>query len=394
MAGKSANADDVEFPQSPAAAWFASMFGQCWKEPSTEDDLKFDDVQKQDQEKKDGKKDKKSKKRKECAKGSLQDGGKIEGNTDGNTHRFLIDNTVLQIKSHPGVAFRYSKVDTDKVKSGPGPAKWGETIEGFDEGDGWLKVGSFYLPMVYQGVPIVTPVVSEATPEAKASRAPATPLANVVRSSQTCEGTPEVKTDTVLSEPACSAEDNRSNAAPEATTTEKDLTSDQPRVDSELVTASIPKSEVDDNKDLYEDASNLKSSGIGQGVESIITGSAEEGVGDDATVDPQCCKGEPMSSPDCAVEEQPLHAWFTRPSVGTWLVVLPQVDEHPPNDDGMPQPRQLHWRHLPSVGTWLHQIPRRRSLAVEFTHVNNCKLEDSACNQAPKACNDTMDLLM
>ena len=38
------------------------------------------------------------------------------------------------------MAFRHSKTESDKVMTGSGPAKWGDTVEGTDEGDGWLKV--------------------------------------------------------------------------------------------------------------------------------------------------------------------------------------------------------------------------------------------------------------
>jgi len=156
-----------------AAAWFSGLFGHCTKEPATGADFVFDA-----ESKKKEKKEKKVKKGK-TAKTNTEDVSTAHavnvpagdastgtpvvrlGRTDGKTKRYLIDNSLLKIQKSPGVAFRHSKTESDKVMTGPGPAKWGDTVEGTDEGDGWLKVGHLYLPMLHQGVPIIK-LVAEA----------------------------------------------------------------------------------------------------------------------------------------------------------------------------------------------------------------------------------------
>lgn len=72
--------------------------------------------------------------------------------------RFLVDNRFLQATTQ-GILFRHSKSEADKVRADGSPlAKWDETVEGVDEGDGWLKVGAFYLPMKLEGVQVLTSV--------------------------------------------------------------------------------------------------------------------------------------------------------------------------------------------------------------------------------------------
>merc|ERR1712228_155431 len=64
---------------------------------------------------------------------------------------FMIDNTML---------FRNSR-DLEDIHFDRCGAEWGSIVQGIEEGDGWLKVGEFYLPMVVQGVAVVTPVCSK-----------------------------------------------------------------------------------------------------------------------------------------------------------------------------------------------------------------------------------------
>ncbi|CAE8650227.1 unnamed protein product, partial [Polarella glacialis] len=47
---------------------------------------------------------------------------------------------------------------------------WGEVMNGTDEGDGWLKVGRYFLPMIINGTPVLTQCADSAH---QASRAPA-----------------------------------------------------------------------------------------------------------------------------------------------------------------------------------------------------------------------------
>jgi hypothetical protein len=68
---------------------------------------------------------------------------------------FLVDNCNLQVGTS-GLAYRKSKCVEDRVLDVEGPS-WGTEVEGVDEGDGWLKVGNSYLPMVLEGMCVLTP---------------------------------------------------------------------------------------------------------------------------------------------------------------------------------------------------------------------------------------------
>jgi len=71
---------------------------------------------------------------------------------------YLVDNDGLQV-STSGLAYRKSKHIDDRELEIEGP-KWGTTIRGIVDEDGWLKVGRFYLPMALEGVNVLTPVNS------------------------------------------------------------------------------------------------------------------------------------------------------------------------------------------------------------------------------------------
>uniref|UniRef100_A0A7S4R1R5 Ubiquitin-like domain-containing protein n=1 Tax=Alexandrium monilatum TaxID=311494 RepID=A0A7S4R1R5_9DINO len=60
-------------------------------------------------------------------------------------------------EASPGLGFRCSKDLEDRAGDGA-VAAWGATVIGADEGDGWLKVGSRYLPMVLQGIQVLAPI--------------------------------------------------------------------------------------------------------------------------------------------------------------------------------------------------------------------------------------------
>jgi len=285
---------EEEFAGS-AAGWFAGMFGQCWKEPSTEGDLKFDEL---DKKQKKEKKEKKLKKKKddttpeqEASAPAAKQGQARK--TAAGTSRFLIDNSVLQIKGHPGIAFRSSKSDSDKVKSGPGPARWGETVEGIDEGDGWLRVGNFFLPMVYQGVPFVTPVVekpAEETPvvEKSAEQAPV--------AEKPAEETPVVEKPTeetpVVQKPAeemVAVQSAEKSAGQAAVAAEENKVLESPCDDADVCQRGT-------------DVSSEPCNPVGQSENSVPTDEEAENH-----------------------EEQPQAAWFAQPSVGTWLMAPPQA---------------------------------------------------------------------
>lgn len=74
--------------------------------------------------------------------------------------RYLVDNRFLSSTSL-GLAYRRSKHFEDVVGmgvgTGPCTAAWGSTVLGINEGDGWLRVGSMFLPMEANGVPVLTP---------------------------------------------------------------------------------------------------------------------------------------------------------------------------------------------------------------------------------------------
>jgi len=380
-----------EMTGSPLADFFVGMFGQCWKEPSTEGDLQFGMPDKKGKSK--DKKEKKSKKEKKEKEGNKEAGkdaahasssdAAVEGSAAPPAtvapFKFLIDNSVLQVKSSPGIAFRNSKCDSDKVKTGePGPAKWGDILEGIDEGDGWLKVGEVYLPMEYKGVPIVTPYAGDGKP-IDSGRSPASPLRNTPSSPRTSSkvgaGTPAAKP---TPEPAEQAE--------ATTLAAKGLLepSDAAALEEEMVVKSV-------QIDFVE----------GEGAKV-----AEKVAEEEAKV---------VDMPTPAASE----AWFLKPSVGTWLqplpkfraeeaLVIPEAKEkcafalefepevqacqaaqvlEEPNVAAeaeetcafvfeepvkqlapAPEPGPVDMRHLPSVGTWL-QMPspalRESCVAVE-----------------------------
>mmetsp|Transcript_143295 Transcript_143295/g.399465 ORF Transcript_143295/g.399465 Transcript_143295/m.399465 type:complete len:290 (-) Transcript_143295:74-943(-) len=69
--------------------------------------------------------------------------------------KYLVDNSRLQHQG-PGVFWRRSKNTTD-IEGREHYAAWGTIVEGYDLGDGWLKVGSLYLPTHHHGVQVVSP---------------------------------------------------------------------------------------------------------------------------------------------------------------------------------------------------------------------------------------------
>merc|ERR1740121_845446 len=74
-----------------------------------------------------------------------------------NIVHFRVSNEIVQNQRRSGLAYRFTKSETDKVRR-ENPVPWGSIVKGFDEGDGWLRVGRYFLPMTYQGMPLLVPV--------------------------------------------------------------------------------------------------------------------------------------------------------------------------------------------------------------------------------------------
>lgn len=73
--------------------------------------------------------------------------------SDGSLH-WRITNQFLKANTR-GLAYRSTK-DNSKVRNAV--ASWGTTVPGTESGDGWLKVGEWYLPMKVDGNTTITPV--------------------------------------------------------------------------------------------------------------------------------------------------------------------------------------------------------------------------------------------
>eukprot|EP00416_Gambierdiscus_australes_P035519 CAMPEP_0171096356 /NCGR_PEP_ID=MMETSP0766_2-20121228/44412_1 /TAXON_ID=439317 /ORGANISM="Gambierdiscus australes, Strain CAWD 149" /LENGTH=300 /DNA_ID=CAMNT_0011555321 /DNA_START=17 /DNA_END=919 /DNA_ORIENTATION=- len=65
--------------------------------------------------------------------------------------QFLLDNSRLHYAG-PGMRWRLSK---DMRNSSDHYIEWGSLLEGADQGDGWVKVGQFYLPTEIEGVKVL-----------------------------------------------------------------------------------------------------------------------------------------------------------------------------------------------------------------------------------------------
>lgn len=83
---------------------------------------------------------------------------------------YLVDNSELQGVTC-GLAYRSSKNVEDRFLDIDGPM-WGTTVIGSDEGDGWLKVGDFYLPMTLEGMPVLVQDSSFLSEDAHSSSEP------------------------------------------------------------------------------------------------------------------------------------------------------------------------------------------------------------------------------
>lgn len=66
---------------------------------------------------------------------------------------YLVDKSRLQTSAR-GLKYRLTKRLDDHDNMGD-IVVWGASIKGIDQGDGWLKVGERYLPMEFQGIPVL-----------------------------------------------------------------------------------------------------------------------------------------------------------------------------------------------------------------------------------------------
>lgn len=71
----------------------------------------------------------------------------------GEEKEYYLDNSQLRAGTK-GMAFRVSKNVGHREHGLAGPS-WGTTIYGRDEGDGWVSVGEYYLPMLLEGTPVL-----------------------------------------------------------------------------------------------------------------------------------------------------------------------------------------------------------------------------------------------
>jgi len=68
---------------------------------------------------------------------------------------FLVASSILQDET-TSLAYRRSKCTEDRELDIGGP-RWGTTIVGVDDKDGWVKVENLYLPMTLAGTRVLTP---------------------------------------------------------------------------------------------------------------------------------------------------------------------------------------------------------------------------------------------
>lgn len=78
---------------------------------------------------------------------------------------FLVYNAELAARTN-GLGYRVNKFKKHKDTRVPGP-RWGTTIRGVDQGDGWVRVGDRYLPVKLHGQPVLHEQ-EEPLPEAEA----------------------------------------------------------------------------------------------------------------------------------------------------------------------------------------------------------------------------------
>lgn len=219
---------------------------------------------------------------------------------------YLVDNSILQIQGRPGVGFRYSKHDVDRVGDERSPAMWGDIVHGMDEGDGWLKVGDHFLPMSYQGMPVL-----KRLPELDAEE---TPL---------CAGW--MSSSSSSSSSLCREAGLKAMGLP--TLARMPL----PEADQALMRSvrSGRRSKEAPLSPLLEQRSREE-------VDEVDEEREEEAAAKRSEAEPR--------------------AWFLQPSVGTWLRQTPAAPVEVTRlaeDIEEKEDTEVKWWNAPSVGTWL-----------------------------------------
>eukprot|EP00930_Biecheleria_cincta_P075221 TRINITY_DN62391_c0_g1_i1.p1 TRINITY_DN62391_c0_g1~~TRINITY_DN62391_c0_g1_i1.p1 ORF type:complete len:675 (-),score=71.09 TRINITY_DN62391_c0_g1_i1:56-2080(-) len=73
----------------------------------------------------------------------------------GQELEYLVDNSQLGART-PGLGYRTSMILSERCPEGS-CEPWGAIVRGVDEGNGWLRVGHWYLPMMLNGVRTLRP---------------------------------------------------------------------------------------------------------------------------------------------------------------------------------------------------------------------------------------------
>lgn len=331
----------------------------------------------------------------------------------------MIDNSILQIPNRPGVAYRYSKSETDKVKNEAGPAKWGDIVDGIDEGDGWLKVGQYYLPMTYHGIPVITAVqdtgavqtkpkrhgegalssaASAPAPVPAPARAATTPpssLAAPILASAPGGAAQGLEAKALVANSAKECGDKAASGGAGAPQdlergvqhSAKDTTSRLlPTSGTSPVVCSQPSPsqphQREEQKQALKEADELQQQQQQQLMQRQLKLDAQR-------------QQEELELREAAPSVKS-ERWCLRPSVGTWLHRLgPKV--HPVLEN-MPTREECSstelWCHKPSVGTWLQRLPTQKRDPVRLrivdsngifdNHKPNKEVEERAKQGTPK----------
>merc|ERR1719444_274903 len=146
--------------QSDISGWLMSFFGGCTQAQQTGGDMKFDVGEENETGDATG-----SVRAPEEKKTGDATSGSSAPAAPAVLCKFKVDPSKLDAKAQkrPGLAYRSAKSEADKVKGGshPSPAKFGDIVEGVDEGDGWVRVGEYFLPMMCKGVPVLVLVTDD-----------------------------------------------------------------------------------------------------------------------------------------------------------------------------------------------------------------------------------------
>lgn len=363
------------------------MFGQCCKGPPIEGELKFDEPDR-------GQK-----------KNKPKGGSTAPRSNDPSSPKatpYMVDNSILQIEKRPGVAYRYSKREGDKVRSEP--AKWGEIVEGVDEGDGWLKVGQFYLPMTYQGSPVITPVVGDKPKGSEGSgRTPSAPSTSTGQGSSPSANTglkPELRPtadvvspakDPPASKPSSPPAKISSPPSPPAPAPEpavapaktsspaaspssqlpqvglappQQASSEQTPVSKSSVVPPADAPSPQQNRDLNSEIAKCVDMPDDAKIDDAKIDDAtisNAKIGDVKTVDAKIC--------DASAVEQPAECTVS-------AVVEPKAVEVGKCDDDTKEVFVPAWFHKPSVGSWLQACPRVLAVEVAAAQEKSATEED------------------